>query len=117
MKKILFIDDHEDTAELMAKIVADRGFETDYETRPIRGLEKALQTHPDMVVLDVMMPEMSGLEVALRLKDEGIHAIFLTAYKQKQEDIDRTGVMDCLEKPVKIDDLILKIEGYLGMAA
>ncbi|MDP3178416.1 MAG: response regulator, partial [Spirochaetaceae bacterium] len=104
-KTILVIDDMADNLALIRGLLAGR-----YRTLVALNGEKGLrlansQDHPDLILLDVMMPEMDGYEVCRRLKDSpataGIPIVFLTA-KQDAEDEERgltAGAADFLTKP------------------
>ncbi|MCX5713380.1 MAG: response regulator, partial [Candidatus Omnitrophica bacterium] len=70
--RILIIDDEEDVCVYLKSILERTGkFEAWATTSPIEGIELAKRVHPDMILLDIMMPEMDGTEVAERLhKDD-----------------------------------------------
>lgn len=67
-KKILVIEDHPATAELMSSLLEAGGYEVGLAYNGKRGLEAVRSWKPDLILLDVMMPEMSGIEVCNELK-------------------------------------------------
>src|SRR3972149_7649301 len=79
-EKILVIDDEETTVQLISLLLERRGSEVVKAFRAEDGLRKAYRTHPDLVLLDVMMPDMDGWEVCRRLRElSDVPIIFLTA--------------------------------------
>ncbi|MBZ0310419.1 MAG: response regulator, partial [Anaerolineae bacterium] len=79
-EKILVIDDEETTVQLISILLERRGYEVIKAYRAEDGLRKAYQTHPDLVLLDIMMPDMDGWEVCRRLRElSDVQIIFLTA--------------------------------------
>ena len=79
------------------------------------GLQLAQSVHPDLIILDIMMPKLDGLEVCRRLRAGGsrIPILFLTA---KSSDADRllglkVGADDYVAKPFLLEELILRIQG------
>ncbi|NDJ36668.1 MAG: response regulator transcription factor [Chloroflexi bacterium] len=115
--KILIIDDEEVTINLLATLLELNGFEPIKAYRAEEGLKKAYQTHPDLVLLDIMMPEMDGWDACKRLRElsEDLPIIFLTARTEK-EDIVRglnMGADDYIVKPYDNDELIARINAHL----
>ena len=82
-KKILVIDDDENLATVLVDKLKMSGFDADNANDGVTGLKKALETHPDAILLDVVMPNMSGWETLekLRVDSWGEYAkvIMLTA--------------------------------------
>ncbi len=70
MKKILLIDDDLAFSEMLSEILKDEGFDVLVEHDGLRGFERATAEHPDLVMCDVMMPGMSGLELLKQLRDD-----------------------------------------------
>jgi two-component system alkaline phosphatase synthesis response regulator PhoP len=98
-KKILIIEDEEDLIKGLTLNLSDEGLEVVWALNGVEGLRKAIEETPDLIILDVMLPEMDGLEVCrvLRHKNIGIPIIMLTA---KGEEID---------KVVGLEIMILKL--------
>lgn len=117
--KILVVEDHKDTRELLKYNLASAGFEVAAVEDGQSGLDKSKGFHPDLILLDLMLPGMDGLEVCRKLKQEpgtsGVPVIMLTA---KGEEIDRIvglelGADDYVVKPFSPRELILRIKAVL----
>ncbi len=117
-KKILIIDDEEKFTKFVKLNLELTGkYEVRVENNGSRGLEAAKAFNPDLILLDVMMPDMDGSEVAAQLKEEeickNIPVVFLTAIVTKQE-IDEKGSNigghPFIAKPVNLKNLISTIE-------
>ncbi len=82
-KKILIVEDEEDVMELIRYNLAKDGFNCDAAYNGKEALEKAQETLPDLLLLDLMLPEVDGLEVCKRLKNnpqtEHIPIVMVTA--------------------------------------
>ncbi|HUN08519.1 MAG TPA: response regulator transcription factor [Aggregatilineales bacterium] len=115
-EKILVIDDEEATVQLISILLERRGYEVVKAYRAEDGLRKAYRTHPDLVLLDIMMPDMDGWDVCKRLRDmSDVPIIFLTA-RDDTRDIVRgleMGADDYIAKPYENDELIARIRAHL----
>ena len=115
-EKILVIDDEEVTVSLLATLLEMNDFEVVKAYRAEEGLRKAYRTHPDLVLLDIMMPDMDGWDVCKRLRElSDVPIIFLTARTDK-EDIVRgleMGADDYVIKPYDNDELVARIRAHL----
>ncbi len=116
-KKILIIEDEVDLIKGLKLNLSDEGFEVDWAVNGVEGLRKALEETPDLILLDIMIPEMDGLEVCrkLRHKNIGIPVIMLTA---KGEEIDKVvgleiGADDYITKPFSVRELLARIKVQL----
>ena len=82
-KKILIIDDTKDLADTLAEVVSFKGYQSIVATNGADGIETALREHPDLILLDIRMPDIDGFEVLRRIrKDEWgktAKIVFLTA--------------------------------------
>src|SRR5689334_8415412 len=67
-KRILVVDDHEDNVEVLRARLEARGYEVEGATNGQEALDTVQRWCPDLILLDVMMPDMDGLEVVRRLK-------------------------------------------------
>ena len=117
--KIVIIEDERDLAELLAFNLEKEGFRTGIALDGRTGLERVTSELPDLVILDLMLPEMNGIEVCKLLRKQsatrGIPIIMLTA---KGEEIDRVvgfevGADDYLVKPFSIRELLHRIRAVL----
>lgn len=118
-EKILIIDDEENTVNLTALLLERKGFEVVKAMSADEGLRKAYRHQPDLVLLDVMMPDMDGYEVCKRLRDmTDVPIIFVTA-RDDTRDIVRgleIGGDDYIAKPFNNDELIARIRAHLRRA-
>lgn len=116
-KKILLIDDEPYLVELMAVRLKSKGFESVTAVSGREGLEKAKREKPDLILLDILMPDMDGYQVLRCLREEEgtreIPVIMLTV-KKWSEDIQRAiagGAVDYIVKPFEPTILLKKITG------
>ena len=113
-RKILIIEDDPDIAKLIMMHVREAGFTEIHAKSGERGLEEFEQQQPDLVVLDLMLPGIDGLEVCKRIRkqDERIPVLMLTA---KSTELDRVlglelGADDYLTKPFSVVELMARIK-------
>jgi len=117
--KILLIDDEPDLVWAMRYLLQDEGYEVSVAFDGQGGIKAAQRSRPDLVILDVAMPNMDGLEVCARLRrDPGLASVpilFLSAYGTAQ---DRTkglnkGSDDYVVKPPNMDELVARVRALL----
>ena len=115
-EKILVIDDEESTTQLLKILLERRGYEVITALRADEGLRQAYRTHPDLVLLDIMMPEMDGWAVCEKLRElSDVPIIFLTA-RGETKDVVRgldMGADDFIIKPYDNDELIARVRAHL----
>ena len=112
MSKILNIEDEKKIARFLELELKHEGYEVDTAGDGRTGLEKALTTQPDLLILDLMLPELSGIEVCRRLRHESdVPIIMLTAkddVSDKVMGLDM-GADDYMTKPFAIEELLARI--------
>lgn len=118
MAKILIIEDERKIARFLELELKHEGYEVDYAGTGTLGLEKILEEGSDLVVLDVMLPELSGIEVCRSAREQGITTpiIMLTA---KDDVMDKVtgldnGADDYMTKPFAIEELLARIRVALN---
>jgi len=115
-EKILVVDDEETTVQLIAILLERRGYEVIKSYRADEGLRKAYSSQPDLVLLDIMMPDMDGWEVCKRLREmSDVPIIFLTA-RGEVRDVVRgleMGADDYIIKPYDNDELVARVRAHL----
>ena len=117
--KILVVDDEEDIRELLVHLLEKEGFQTKVCSNGLEGLKIAMSWLPHLILLDVMMPEMDGIETCreIRNKKEIKNTIiaFLTARNEDYSQIAGfdSGADDYISKPVKPRVLISRINALL----
>ena len=116
-RKILIVEDDPDIAQLLSMHIAEAGYQLERADSGERAMEIAESTPPDLVVLDLMLPGIDGLEVCKRLrrKDERLPILMLTA---KSSELDRVlglelGADDYLTKPFSVVELMARIRALL----
>ncbi|MFZ4828049.1 MAG: response regulator transcription factor [Phototrophicaceae bacterium] len=114
--KILVIDDEETTAQLIGILLERRGYEVVKSYSAEEGLRAAYRHQPDLVLLDIMMPDMDGWEVCKRLREmSDIPIIFLTA-RDETHDVVRgleIGADDYIVKPYNNEELVARVKAHL----
>jgi two-component system alkaline phosphatase synthesis response regulator PhoP len=116
-EKILIIEDEADLVKGLKLNLSDEGYEVDWAADGREGLRRALEEAPDLVILDIMLPGMNGLEVCreLRQKKANTPVIMLTA---KGEEVDKVvgleiGADDYMTKPFSVRELLARIKAHL----
>lgn len=117
MKKILIVEDDASIALGLEGALQDEGYETHLMHTGPNGLQFAREHKPDLLILDLMLPGMSGLEICKRLRDEGVKTpiILLTS---KAEEHDKVlglelGANDYVTKPFSLRELLARVRAHL----
>jgi len=115
--KILIIEDAADLAKGLKINLEAEGYSVSWAATGKDGLRKSLSDEPDLVILDVMLPEMDGFEVCREIRRKGFRApiIMLTA---KSEEVDKVvglevGADDYVTKPFGVRELLARIRAHL----
>ncbi len=117
--KVLVVEDDPDVADLVALALERAGFEVATETHGAMGLAAALEQQPDVVILDWMMPGMTGVEIcrALRADPRTEHCgVLLLTSRAQEADIDlgfAAGANDYMVKPVRGRELASRVQSLL----
>lgn len=119
-KTILLVEDDQAITDLLREHAAALGYKLDHAATGVHGLEKALAARYDLVILDLNLPGLGGLEIlrAIRKRDEGCQVIVLTA---KGSELDRVvglelGADDYIIKPFSLAELTARIKARLREA-
>ena len=116
MSKILIIEDEEAIADLEKDYLELSGFDVEIATRGDVGLEKALKEEYDLIILDLMLPEVDGFDICRQVREEkNIPIIMVSA---KKDDIDKIrglglGADDYMTKPFQPAELIARVKSQL----
>ncbi len=116
MNRILIIDDDEELCELVSEYLMVEGFQVEAVYDGESGLQKALETENDLVILDVMLPKKNGFDVLRELRLESkIPVLMLTARGEDAERITglETGADDYLAKPFNPRELVARLRAIL----
>ncbi len=117
--RILVVDDTPANIQLLSATLKDRGYEIKVATSGRQALDLAARFRPDLVLLDVMMPEMDGFETCRRLKDSAgtkdIPVIFLTARTDTADIVKgfELGAVDYVAKPFNTPELLARVNTHL----
>src|SRR6188472_1715875 len=117
MTRVLIVDDDERLAEMLASYLRSRGFEVEHRADGKTGMNAALNAQVDALVLDIMLPDIDGLEVLKSLRAHGstMPVLMLTA---RGEDTDRIvglelGADDYLPKPFNPREVVARLTAIL----
>jgi len=113
---LLIIDDDAKLNELLKDFLKDFGFDVITATQPSRGLKKLKQAAPDLVILDIMLPEMDGFEVCRTIRQtSNVPIIMLTARGEITDKVVglELGADDYLAKPFEPRELVARIQSVL----
>ncbi|MBW4681112.1 MAG: response regulator [Microcoleus vaginatus WJT46-NPBG5] len=120
-RKILVADDHEEIRALMVNMLSHLGFEILEASDGQECLNKALEVKPDLILMDLMMPVMSGLEATRRLRNLTdlagtiIIAISASVFDFNRQKSLESGCSDFLPKPILIQELLEKLRFHLAL--
>ena len=112
---ILVVDDIDDNILLLNTVLKRAKYNVISATRGAEALEKISSDNPDIILLDVMMPDIDGFEVLRRLRSDPEHKdtpiLMLTALHNEDDVIeaDKIGATDYITKPFKADDLLERV--------
>jgi PleD family two-component response regulator len=117
--RVLIADDNPQGVELLEAYLSDSGYDMEMAADGEATLQKVKSFEPDVILLDIMMPKISGFEVCKRLRanpaTHDVAVIMITALDQ-QGDIDRAleaGATDFLTKPINKSDLVVRVRAAL----
>jgi two-component system OmpR family response regulator len=115
--RVLVVDDEPHITDLVATAFRYEGFETDQVTSGQAALSQIAANPPDLVILDIMLPDVDGLEVTRRLRSAGVQVpvLFLTARDGTEDKIAglTVGGDDYLAKPFSLEELIARARAIL----
>lgn len=117
MKKILIVEDELAIAELEKDYLELSGFEVEVETTGDVGVDRALNEDFDLIILDLMLPNVDGFEICKRIREEkNIPVIMVSA---KKDDIDKIrglgmGADDYITKPFSPSELVARVKAHLA---
>ena len=117
MSRILIIEDEEAIADLEKDYLELSGFEVEIENRGDTGLVRAMKEEFDLIILDLMLPEVDGFDICRQVREEKNTPIIMVS--AKKDDIDKirglgVGADDYIEKPFSPSVLIAKIKAMLA---
>ena len=121
VKKIMIVDDEENILELVKAILGQEGFDVIGASSGQECLDKLKEAKPDLILMDMMMPSMSGRETTERIrknpKTKGLKVAFLTVARFSEVGKDMLkdlGVLDYITKPFDNNDLVRRVKKLVG---
>ena len=117
--KILLVDDEEDILEFLSYNLKKEGFKINTANNGISALKKLEKSKPDLIILDVMMPEMDGIEVCEKIREQDkfddVLILFLTARSEEYSELAgfSAGADDYITKPIKPKLLVSRVNAIL----
>ena len=121
-RKILVVDDEPDVTDLVVYHLKTKGFQVEALNNATASISRVRSFLPDLIILDIMMPELTGIQICRILRADPklakIPIIFLTAKSEPQDRIEgfESGADDYLAKPFSPKELVLRIESILRRA-
>lgn len=117
MKKILLIEDEVSIAELQRDYLEINGFIVDIQHHGEDGLQQALKGNYDLIILDIMLPGISGFDICKQIR--AVHNIPILFVSAKKEDIDKIrglglGADDYITKPFSPSELVARVKAHLS---
>ena len=119
MKKVLVVEDNETNLYLVRFIIEKSGFEVIEARDGITAVELAVKEKPDLIIMDIQLPDIDGLEVVKRIRaseaDGRIPIVALTSYAMPgdRERLIAAGCTGYISKPIDVKTFIEEIEKYL----
>jgi|TARA_B100000123_G_C25737478_1_gene432186 two-component system alkaline phosphatase synthesis response regulator PhoP len=119
MKKILIVDDEKDILEFLSYNLKKEGFSIYTASDGLEGLEKTKKIKPDLIIVDLMMPKMNGIEMCENIRNDkklsNVIILFLTARSEDYTQIAAldSGADDFIKKPIKPKLLISKVKSIM----
>lgn len=114
---LLIVDDEDNLRSMLAAALRHHGYEVTTASNGREALEQIPREHPDLVLLDVMMPDLDGFEVLRRLRNDHDRTpvLFLTARDTTEDKVRglTLGGDDYLQKPFSLDELVARAEAIL----
>jgi CheY-like chemotaxis protein len=119
-RTILIIEDYSDTRELLSAMLRGKGYKVIEAEDGLEGLLKATAMYPDLIIMDLSLPEMDGVEAARRIHRQGklahIPIFVVSAYltEEVKDDVCDAGCVEIFPKPFDADLLLRKISEQLS---
>lgn len=119
-KKVMIVEDNELNMKLFNDLLEAQNYQTIQTSNGLEALDLARQHRPDLILMDIQLPEVSGLEVTKWLKEDDelarIPVIAVTAFAMKgdEERIRQGGCEAYISKPISVMKFIETVKSYLG---
>ncbi|MFC7290130.1 response regulator [Hirschia litorea] len=116
LKKVLVVEDNPLNMKLFCDLLDAFGFEAVKSEDGLRAVEMAKDIHPDLIIMDIQLPDVSGLDLARWIKDDEsvrdipILAVTAFAMRQDEEDVLEAGCEAYMTKPIQMGSFIKAVE-------
>lgn len=120
MKKVMVVEDNHLNRKLFNDLLQVHGYETIMTDRPLEAVDLVIKNMPDLILMDIQLPEISGLEVIRRIKERpeiaSIPIVAVTAFAMKgdEERILAHGCKAYLAKPISVSTFIETVRKYIA---
>lgn len=120
---ILIVDDEDQILTIYRTKLEQEGFRVVTAKNGLQAIQAAKNEKPDLVIMDVKMPVMDGVEAALKLKEDpatkGVKIIFLSAFGDIDKEVDRKvakeiGALDFIKKGISLNELVAEVKKHIG---
>jgi DNA-binding response OmpR family regulator len=121
VKKVLVVEDHHDTSFLLCRLLKMEGYEVEHAIDGMVGYNATAASAPDLIVTDIQMPRMDGIEMIKRIRQsqagKSIPIIVMSAYGQRRiTDALEAGADGIVEKPIDLDSFLKTVKSKLHTA-
>ena len=122
LPQILIVDDTLDNLKLLTTMLFEHGYQVRPVSSGVRALESVAVEKPDLIILDIIMPEMDGYEVCRRLKlnehSRDIPVIFISALDEAVNKVTgfKVGGVDYIAKPFQEEEVLIRVETHLSVS-
>jgi two-component system, cell cycle response regulator DivK len=119
-KTVLIVEDNDLNMKLFNDLLEAQGYQTIKSRSGLEGLELARKHHPDLILMDIQLPEVSGIDIIKLLKESdemrAIPVIAITAFAMKgdEERIRESGCEGYLSKPISIAKFVETVRSFIG---
>ncbi|BCN29253.1 response regulator transcription factor [Anaeromicropila herbilytica] len=114
--RIIIIDDDDDLRRLLKRCFENEGYDIETASDGEEGLNKIKSGNYDLIILDIMLPKMNGIEVLEELRKEYIVPVILLSAKEQEMDIVdglKSGADDYITKPFRLSEIVARVESVL----
>lgn len=121
-KKVLIVEDNELNMKLFADLLDAHGYETQQTREGLKAIDMARKFKPDLILMDIQLPEVSGLEVTKWIKDDkalaGIPVVAVTAFAMKGDEkrIREGGCEAYIAKPITVSSFLATVRKFVEAA-
>jgi DNA-binding response OmpR family regulator len=118
-RKVLVVEDHHDTSFTLCRLLKREGYEVEHAIDGMVGYATAESEHPDLIVTDIQMPRMNGIEMIKKIRENDFLSstpiIVMSAYgKRMIHDALEAGADDFVEKPIDFERLLTTVKKNLS---